>query len=67
MNLNTSPEKPYVFSFAIIKPWFMVSKAFERFINNAETLFPLSMALCHFSNITTKEYYVPCDFLKLVM
>ena len=67
MKAKASPEKPYAFSFAIVRSWFMVSTVLERSINNAETHSPLSIALFHFSNITTKEFCVPGDFLKPVI
>ena len=56
MNFKASPEKPYVFSFAVIISWFIVSKAFERSINNADSHSPLSIALFYFSKINAAPH-----------
>ena len=61
MKLNLCFEKPYMFSFDSRRPWFIVSKAFQRFIYIAEIFFLYLRLFCHFSSMTATEWCLPCE------
>ena len=66
VKLNACFEKPYGFSFDWKRPWFLVSKAFERSINIADIFCSLPKAFFYFCSMTIKECCVPYDFPKPV-